>query len=248
MSGHSKWHSIRHKKAVVDARRGKIFSKIIREITTAARLGGGDPEANPRLRLAIQRAKSVNMPADNIERAIKKGTGEIEGVKYEEHIYEGYGPAGTAIMVTSITDNKNRTTAELRNIFSKNGGNLGENGCVAWMFSKKGVIIVNKDSISEDELFNIVADAGAEDMKTEDKGYEVITEPENFEDVKKRLEEKSIKIENAEITMIPQNYVKVEDERSAKQIAKLLMSLEEHDDVQQVYTNADIPDEAFEGL
>ncbi len=246
MSGHSKWHSIRHKKAIVDAKRGKIFNKLIREITTAARIGGGDPESNPRLRLAIQKAKSVNMPADNIERAIKKGTGEIEGVNYEEHIYEGYGPAGTAIMVLSLTDNKNRTTSELRSIFSKNGGNLGENGCVAWMFSKKGVILVSKDTISEEELFTIVADAGAEDMKSDEKTYEIIIEPENFDTVKKELEKNNIKIESAEITMLPQNYVKIEDEKIAKQMAKLLMALEEHDDVQQVYTNADIPEEAFE--
>ncbi len=249
MSGHSKWHSIKHKKAAIDAKRGKIFNKIIREITTAARIGGGDIESNPRLRLSVQKAKEVNMPADNIERAIKKGTGELEGVNFEEHIYEGYGPSGTAIMVASITDNKNRTTSELRTIFSKNNGNLGENGCVSWMFTKKGIILVKKDNISEDELFTLIADAGAEDMKENDDGsFEITTDPDNFEKVKEKLEEKNIEIESSDITMIPQNYVKVNDEKAAKQIARLLMALDENEDVQHVYTNADIPEEAFEGL
>ncbi|MBN1899072.1 MAG: YebC/PmpR family DNA-binding transcriptional regulator [Spirochaetes bacterium] len=248
MSGHSKWHSIKHKKAAVDAKRGQKFTKIIREITTSARLGGGDADSNPRLRLAMLKAKSVNMPADNIDRAIKKGTGELEGVRYEENYYEGYGPGGTAILINSISDNKNRTTAEIRSILSKHGGNLGENGCVSWMFSKKGVILVNKQVIKEDDLFNIVVDAGCEDLKSEEKYYEITIEPENFEAMKKKLDENNIKYESAEITMVPQNYIEMKEEKLAKQMAKLLMVLEEHDDVQNVYTNADIPDEAFEGL
>jgi len=243
MSGHSKWHSIKHKKAIVDARKGKIFNKLIREITVAARIGGGNPEDNPRLRMVIQKAKSVNMPNDNIEKAIKKGTGELEGVSYEEVVYEGYGPKGVAIMMEALTDNKNRTTAEIRSIFGKNGGNLGENGCVSWMFSKKGLITVKKESIDEEELFNIVVDAGAEDMQSvEDMDvYEITTEPENFENVKKILLEKNIPIETSDITFIPKNTVKVEEEKVARQILNLLNILEDHDDVQNVYTNADIP-------
>jgi YebC/PmpR family DNA-binding regulatory protein len=248
MSGHSKWHSIRHKKAIVDAKKGKMFNKIIRELITAARIGGGDPEANPRLRIAIQHAKSVNMPSENIERAIKRGTGELEGVKYEEAVYEGYGPGGTAIMVTSLTDNKKRTTSELRTIFSKNGGNLGENGCVSWMFHRKGVIIIDKNQIDEEKLFNIVVEAGANDISSDEKNYEITVDPDKFENVKNALINNNIKIESAEISMVPQTYVKVADMKEAQQIAKLLMALEDHDDVQQVYSNADIPDEAFEGL
>ncbi len=248
MSGHSKWHSIKHKKAVTDAKKGKIFNKIIREITVAVRTSGGDPEANPRLRLAMQKAKSVNMPSDNIDKAIKKGTGELEGVNYEETIYEGYGPGGTAILIEVVTDNKNRTTAEIRSLLGKNGGNLGENGCVAWMFSKKGFIAVKKESISEEDLFNIIVDAGAEDLKSDDElgVYEITVEPEKFEIVKKVLNDKNIFIDNSDITMLPKNYVKIENSTKVKQMVKLIGVLEDNDDVQNVYTNADMPADAFE--
>ncbi len=249
MSGHSKWHSIKFKKAATDAKRGNLFNKLIREITVSARSGGGSLEDNPRLRTAVQKAKAANMPSDNIEKAIKKGTGELEGVNYEDHIYEGYGPSGTAVLVDVLTDNKNRTTAEIRSTFSKNSGNLGENGCVAWMFTKKGLITVKKDIIKEEELFNIVVESGAEDMQTDDEidVYEITTEPENFEEVKKSLQDKNIKIENSDITMLPKNMVKVEDEGRAKQIINLINSIEDNDDVQNVYTNADIPASVLEG-
>ena len=249
MSGHSKWHSIKFKKAITDSKRGKLFNKIIRELTVTARIGGGDPEINPRLRVAIQKAKGVNMPSDNITKAIKKGTGELEGVHYEEHSYEGYGPNGTAILIEILTDNKNRTTAEIRNLFSKNGGNLGENGCVAWMFSKKGLITVKKDNIEEEKLFDIVVEAGAEDMALEQEMglYEITTEPENFETVKNTLKEKNILINTSDITMLPKNLVRVNDESKAKQIVRLISSIEDNDDVQNVYTNADIPASLLEG-
>jgi len=248
MSGHSKWHSIKHKKAATDSKRGKVFNKIIREITVAARTGGGDPEMNPRLRMVMGKAKDANMPADNIEKAVKKGTGELEGVSYEESIYEGYGPAGTAILIEVLTDNKNRTTAEVRSLFSKNGGNLGENGCVAWMFAKKGLISVKKESIGEEELFNIAVDAGAEDLKSDDEMglYEITSEVDHFEAVKKALKDNKIPIENDDITMLPKNYVKIQDESKIKQMVRLLEVLEDQDDAQNVYTNADIPVEAFE--
>ncbi len=248
MSGHSKWHQIRHKKAIVDKRRGKIFSKIIREIVVAAKIGGGNPDTNPRLRLAIQRARSVNMPMENIEKAIKRGTGELEGAHYEECIYEGYGPGGVAIMIEALTDNKNRTAAELRSIFSKNGGNMGESGCVAWQFHKKGIITVSKNVISEDELLNIVVDAGADDLKVEEEYYEIIVSPENFENVKNALEKNNIEFSSAEITMIPDNFVSVTDPNTARQLTRLLMALEDHEDIQHVHTNADIPNEVIEEI
>ncbi len=250
MSGHSKWHSIKHKKAAIDAKRGKIFNKIIKELTVAARIGGGDPDANPRLRLIIQKAKSVNMPVGNIEKAIKRGTGELEGVTYEEATYEGYGAGGTAVMIEVLTDNKNRTIAEIRSIFSKNGGNLGENGCVSWMFTRKGVIIVKSDVAEEEKLFEIIADAGAEDMKLDEENntYEITCEPDDLEKVKENLEKNNIPVESAEITMIPQNPVKVDQPDKAKQMARMLMALEDHDDVNNVYTNADIDASVFEGL
>lgn len=249
MSGHSKWASIKHKKAATDSKRGQMFNKLIREITVAARLGGGDPDSNARLRLVVSKAKEINMPTDNVTRAIKRGTGELEGVSYEENTYEGYGPSGTAVLVDVLTDNKNRATSEIRTIFSKNAGNLGSNGCVAWMFHKKGLIIVKDGNVKEEDLLNIVVDAGAEDLKPDPelKIFEITCEAENMESVKKALAEKKISIESAEITMIPQNYVTLSEEGKAKQMARLISDLENHDDVQNVYTNADLPESAFEG-
>jgi len=242
MSGHNKWSSIKHKKGAADAKRGKIFSKIIKEITVAARMGGGDPTANPRLRAAISTAKTENMPKDNIERAIKKGTGELEGVSYEEIVYEGYAPGGAAVLIECLTDNKNRAVAEVRHLFSKAGGNLGENGCVAWMFDKKGLIVVNKDKVDEDQLMEIAIDAGAEDVNDEGEAFEVITDIGDFESVKEAIEKASIAIEMAEISMIPQNMLALQG-KEAEQTIRLMDALEDCDDVQKVYTNADIPDE-----
>ncbi len=247
MAGHSKWAQIKHKKARVDARRGKIFNKIIREITVAARLGGGNPEFNPRLRMAIEKAKEVNMPQDNIERAIKRGTGELEGVTYEQAIYEGYGPGGVAILVIALTDNKNRTTGEVRHIFSKYGGNLAGAGSVAWQFEEKGVIYIDKDKADEDTVMEIAIDAGAEDIKTEGDTYEIITEPKEFEAVRKAFEEAGIEISSASLTMIPQNTVKLEGKK-AEQVLKLIDALEDNDDVQNVYANFDISDEVLASL
>jgi len=242
MSGHNKWSSIKHKKGAADAKRGKIFSKLIKEITVAARMGGGDPNANPRLRAAISTAKTENMPKDNMERAIKKGTGELEGVSYEEIIYEGYAPGGAAVLVECLTDNKNRAVAEVRHVFSKAGGNLGENGCVAWMFDKKGLIVVNKDKADEDQLMEIAIDAGADDVNDEGDTFEVVTNIGDFESVKEALEKASIETEMAEITMIPQNMLALQG-KEAEQTFRLLDALEDCDDVQKVYTNADIPDD-----
>ncbi|MBL7068736.1 MAG: YebC/PmpR family DNA-binding transcriptional regulator [Candidatus Omnitrophica bacterium] len=242
MSGHSKWASIKHKKAATDSKRGKLFTKAIKEITVAARNGGGKPDANPQLRLAIQKAKQVNMPADNIERAIKKGTGELEGVTYEEIVYEGYGPAGVAIYIEALTDNKNRTTSEVRNLFSKHGGNMAGAGSVSWMFEKKGYFAVAKETISEDILMSIALESGAEDFTTEGNTFEIKTLPQDYEKVKKALDEKSIKVESSEITMIPKSTLRVKDEK-AKQVLALVDALEEHDDVQNVYANFDIPEE-----
>jgi len=242
MSGHSKWASIKHKKAATDAKRGAMFTKLIREITAAARQGGGNSDTNVRLRTAIGRAKTQNMPTSNIENAIKKGTGELPGVVYEEISYEGYGPKGVAIMIETLTDNKNRTTAEIRNLFSKKNGNLGGAGSVAWMFQKKGYIVVDKKDSEEDKLMNIVLDAGAEDMKTEEATYEITTSPADFEKVRKAIEEKNIKIQSAEITMIPSSNIKVEG-ADAKATLELVESLEDQEDVQHVYANFDIPEE-----
>jgi YebC/PmpR family DNA-binding regulatory protein len=247
MSGHSKWASIKHKKAQVDARRGKIFTKLIKEITVSARLGGGDPETNPRLRTAINAAKSANMPQENIIRAIKKGTGELPGTAYEEATYEGYGPGGIAVLVNILTDNKNRTISELRYIFSKNGGNLGEAGCVAWMFEKKGQILVEEDKVDEDELFMMALDAGAEDVRKDGSTYEIITQVQDFEAVKKALEEHNIEMSVAEISMLPQTTIKLEG-KLAQQMLKLMEALEDHDDVQHVYANFDIADEVMAGM
>ncbi len=248
MAGHSKWAGIKHKKAIVDAKRGKVFTKVAKELTVAAKLGGGDPAMNPRLRTAIAKGKSVNMPNDNIERAIQKGTGELPGVVYDEITYEGYGVGGVAVMVEIMTDNKNRTVAEIRTIFAKAGGQMGENGCVAWMFNKKGLIIVDKETIGEDELLEIALDAGAEDMSTEGDVYEITTPPEALEDVKAAMEAKNVKTENAEVTMIPQNTIKIEAEDPAKKMLRLMENLEDQDDVQNVYANYDIPDEILEKL
>jgi len=242
MSGHSKWSSIKHKKGAADAKRGKIFTRLIKEITIAARMGGGDPDANPRLRTAIQAAKSENMPKDNIERAIKKGTGELEGVNYEESTYEGYGPGGAAVLIDSLTDNKNRAVAEIRHIFSKNGGNLGENGCVAWMFEKKGYINVDRASADEEVLMEKALDAGAEDVREDADSFEIITDPGDFEAVKSAMEASSIAFETAEVTMLPQSVSNLKG-KEAEQMIRLMDALEDCDDVQRVYTNADIPDE-----
>jgi len=243
MSGHSKWSSIKHKKGAADAKRGKIFTKLIKEITVAARMGGsGDPDANPRLRTAIAAAKGENMPKDNIERAIKKGTGELEGVNYEESTYEGYGPGGAAVLVESLTDNKNRTVADVRHIFSKCGGNLGENGCVGWMFDKKGYIVVERTATDEDTLMEVALDAGAEDVREDDSNFEVITAPEDFEAVKAAIDAKKIKCLDAEVTMLPQNTADLTG-KEAEQMIRLMDMLEDCDDVQKAYTNADIPED-----
>ncbi len=246
MSGHSKWSSIKHKKGATDAKRGKIFTRLIKEITVASRFGGGDPAANPRLRTAIQAAKSENMPKDNIERAIKKGTGELEGVNYEESIYEGYGPGGAAVFIESLTDNKNRAVADIRHLLSKAGGNLGSNGCVAWMFEKKGYIVVENDAVDEDTLMEVAIDAGAEDVREDDSNYEIITEPKDFEAVKAAIEAQSLPYIAAEITMLPQATVNLQG-KEAEQMVKLMESFEDCDDVQRVYTNADIPEELVGG-
>jgi len=243
MSGHSKWSSIKHKKSAVDAKRGKIFTKLIKEITVAARMGGsGDPDANPRLRTAIAAAKAENMPKDNIERAIKKGTGELEGVSYEESTYEGYGPGGAAVLVESLTDNKNRAVADIRHIFSKCGGNMGENGCVAWMFDKKGYIVVENSVIDEDALMEVALEAGAEDVRQDGSNFEVICAPEDFEALKAAIDAKSIEYIAAEVTMLPQSAASLAG-KEAEQMIRLMDMLEDCDDVQKVYTNADIPDE-----
>jgi len=247
MSGHSKWSTIKHKKGAADAKRGKIFTKLIKEITVAARMGGGDVDANPRLRTAIQAAKSENMPKDNIERAIKKGTGELEGVNYEEMSYEGYGPGGAAVLVESLTDNKNRTVAEVRHIFSKLGGSLGENGCVAWMFDLKGYMAVTRDLVDEDQLMEAALEAGAEDVREDEGVFEVITAPADFEAVKTALETAKIPFTVAEVTMLPQNTTNLAG-KEAEQMVRLMEMLEDCDDVQKVYTNADIPEEVIAGL
>ncbi len=248
MSGHSKWSTIKHKKGAADAKRGKIFTKLIKEIMVAARMGGGDINANPRLRAAVLAAKAENMPKDNIERAIKKGTGELEGVSYEEINYEGYGPGGVAILVDIMTDNRNRAASDIRHIFSKNGGNLGEAGCVAWMFDKKGSIVFNRGKVSEDELMELALEAGAEDVKEEEDQFEVTTALEDFNTVRNAFEEKGWEYELAEITMVPQTTVRIEDEKTAQQLLKLMDSLDDSDDVQNAYANFDIPDEILDAL
>jgi YebC/PmpR family DNA-binding regulatory protein len=243
MSGHNKWSTIKHKKGAADAKRGKMFSKMIKEITIAARMGGGDIEGNPRLRTAVNTARAANMPKDNIERAIKRGTGELEGVNYEEITYEGYGPGGVAVMVEALTDNKNRTVAEIRHIFDKYTGNLGETGCVSWIFQKMGMIIIAKQGLDEDAVMEVAIEAGAQDVKSDaDNTYEITSEPGDFEAVRKAMEDKGWKIEEAEITMIPQNTVKLEGKK-AELMLKMMDALDDNEDLQKVFANFDISEE-----
>ncbi|MHC4630692.1 MAG: YebC/PmpR family DNA-binding transcriptional regulator [Planctomycetota bacterium] len=243
MSGHSHWAGIKYKKAAADAKRGKVWSKIARMIIVAAKSGGGDPAANLPLRYAIDKAKAANMPKDTIGKAIKKGTGEVEGVHFEEVLYEGYGPSGVAIMVEALTDNRNRTTPEVKRLFEKHGGSLGAGGCVNWMFSKKGLITVNAANVDEEQLFEIALSAGADDMQNTGEVFEITCEPGAYEELKKTLKEKEIPTEVAEISMVPQNTIPVNDEGTAKKIISLMEAFEEHDDVQNTYANFDIPDE-----
>ena len=247
MSGHSKWASIKHKKGAVDAKRGKVFTKLIKEITVAARLGGKDSDSNSRLRVAVATAKAENMPKENIERAIKKGTGDLEGSNYEEVTYEGYGPGGVAVLIEVLTDNKNRAVADLRHLFERSGGNLGETGCVAWMFSKKGLIVFQKDQVEEEMLFELALEAGADDMKEDEKEFEVLTEPSSFEQVKAAIENAGIPFTLAEITMIPNTTVKIDD-KHAQQMLTLMENLEDNEDVNHVYANFDISDEVMEAI
>ena len=247
MSGHSKWASIKHKKAATDAKRGKLFSRFSKEITIAAKIGGGDLNMNPRLRTAVNAAKGANMPNDNIDRAIKKGTGELPGVVYEECVYEGYGPGGVAILIETLTDNKNRTTSEIRSILTKRNGNMASANAVAWMFTKKGYFTIKKDVVDEDTLLTVALDAGAEDVKTEDDVFEVITEPNDFEAVNEALKSNDISTETAEITALPNSTVPLQ-EKEAKQVLDLIEVIEDQDDVQNVYANFDISDEIMAKL
>lgn len=245
MSGHSKWASIKHKKSKEDAKRGKLFSKLIKEIIVAARMGGGDPQGNPRLRNVIERAKEANMPQENIERAIKKGTGELPGESYEECTFEGYGPGGVAILIEATTDNRKRTASEIRHILSKHGGNLGEAGCVSWIFSKRGLITIDANKIDEDKLLDISLEAGADDVRRVEDTYEIITSVNNFEKVRSALAAHNISYNSAEITFIPQTTIKLEG-KEAEQMLRLMDALEEHDDIQHIYANFDIPTEIME--
>lgn len=247
MSGHSKWSTIKRKKGKADAERGRMFTKLIKEITVAARSGGGNPDHNPRLRSAILAAKGGSMPADNIKRAIQKGTGELPGVNYEEIMYEGYGPGGVAVLVEVFTDNKNRTVSDIRHLFAKHAGNLGESGCVGWIFVKMGVIEVEKSRIGEDELLELALEAGANDVTSQGEVYEIVTAPETFEAVRVAVEKKGLPMVSAEVSKVPQNFVKL-DAKHAEQMIKLYESLDEHDDVQKVYANFDIDDEILEKL
>jgi YebC/PmpR family DNA-binding regulatory protein len=245
MSGHSKWHTIKHKKGALDAKRGKVTTRMVKELTVAARVGGGDPTGNPRLRKAIADAKSENIPNDTIDRAIKRGTGELEGVNYEEIVYEGYGPAGVAVMLETATDNRNRTVSEIRHLFSKNGGNLGETGCVNWMFERKGVIVLDKGAKSEEELFELVVGAGAEDLKDGGGVWEIITEPEGFDAVYEAVKSAKLETVSAEVVMLPKTYVKLEG-KDAQQMLKLYDALDDHDDVQKISANFEMDDAEFE--
>ena len=248
MSGHSKWSTIKRKKGANDAKRGKIFTKLIKEITIAARMGGGDIDGNPRLRSAVTAAKGENMPKENIHRAIKKGTGDLGGAIYEEILYEGYGPGGVAVLVETMTDNKNRTVADIRHFFAKSGGNLGESGCVAWMFDKKGTLSVDKDGVAEDELMDLALEAGAEDVVEEEDSFQIITAPDAFNDVVDQLEKGKVKSSEATLSMVPKNSIEVTEEKAARSLLRLLENLEDHDDVQKVHANFDIADDLMELL
>ena len=247
MSGHSKWASIKHKKGALDAKRGKIFSKLIKEVTVAARLGGGDVDGNPRLRTAIQAAKAENMPKDNIERAIKKGTGELEGSSYEETDYEAYGPGGVAMIIDCLTDNKNRTVADLKHILDRHGGNIGEPGCVSWLFEKKGLLVIEKKEVEEEKLLDLALEAGAEDVKEGDTEFEVLMDPADFESVKRTFDDAGLSYTLAELSMVPQNTVKLEGKK-AQQMLSLMEALEDNEDINHVYANFDIPDEVMEAM
>jgi len=247
MSGHSKWHSIKHKKAAADAKRGKVFTQLIKEISVAARLGGGDADSNPRLRSAVQAAKEANMPHENIKRAILKGTGELPGQSYEETSYEGYGPGGVAVFVEALTDNKNRTVAEMRHLFAKHGGNLGEAGSVQWMFDKKGFIAVNADQASEEKLLEIALEAGAEDLQSDGDVFSIYTPPELFGAVREAIQSAGIEVAEGSITMIPQNEIHLEG-KPASQMLNLMDALDEHDDVKNVFANFDIDQQELESL
>ena len=248
MSGHSKWSTIKRKKGAVDAKRGKIFTKLIKEIMVAARMGGGDLTGNARLRSAVLAAKAENMPKDNIDRAIKKGTGGMEGVNYEEIVYEGYGPGGVAVLVNCMTDNRNRTVSEVRYAFSKSGGNMGESGCVAFMFDKKGVIVVEKGAIAEEKLLELALEAGAEDMVDDGDAFKIMTEPNDFATVNEALEKAGVTMAGASLDMIPQTTIEVTEEKVARRIINMMDLLEDNDDVQNVYANFDIPDELMETI
>ncbi len=250
MAGHSKWANIKHKKKKQDKKRGKLFSKLVKKITVAAREGGGDPEVNNDLDLAIQKAKDANMPKDNIERAIKRGTGDLDGVDYEKMVYEGYAPAGVALYIDVMSDNRNRTVSELRSLLSKNGGNLGEDGCVAWMFERKGQLIINRDEceIDEDEIMLVAIEAGAEDININQDNVELLTEPGNLQETRKTMEEEGYKFSSGDLAMIPKNEIVLDDPTDAKQVFKLVDKLEDHDDVQDVYANFDIPDDVMEEI
>jgi YebC/PmpR family DNA-binding regulatory protein len=245
MSGHSKWHTIKHKKGAADAKRGKVFTRVIKELTVAARSGGGDPDSNPRLRTIIAEAKAVNMPADNIKRAIQRGTGELPGVTYEEVNYEGYGPGGAALIIEVLTDNRNRTVGEIRHLLSKHGGNLGEANSVAWMFDKKGYIVVEKTKADEETLMAAVLDAGGDDLRDDGDNWEVVSSPDVFQQVLDAIKALGIEPGAAEIAMLPQNYVKLEG-KTAHQMIKLIEVLEEHDDTKKVWSNADIEEKEIE--
>ncbi len=247
MSGHSKWATIKHKKGAADAKRGKLFTKLIKEIAVAARIGGGDPDSNPRLRTAIADAKAVNMPADNIKRGIQRGTGELPGVQYEEIVYEGYGPSGVALIMEIATDNRNRTLAELRHILSKHGGNLGETGCVTWIFSKRGYIVIEKSKVEEDALLELITEAGADDMREDGENWEILCPVENFQHVLDALNKASITPAAAQLAMVPQTQVKISG-KPADQVLRLMDELDEHEDVQHVYANFDIEDAELQSL
>jgi len=247
MSGHSKWHNIKIRKQAQDQKKGKLFGKLSREIIVAAKEGGGDPDSNNRLRVAIEKARAAGMPQDNIKRAIQRGTGEVEGVTYESAVYEGYGPGGVAIMVQVLTDNRNRVVGELRSIFGRHGGNLGEANCVAWLFDQKGIVIVQREGVSEDALLEAALEAGAEDMQADDSSYEIRTAPGDLDGVTRALEAKGIVHESAELTMVPQTRVSIEG-KHAQQVLRLMDALEDQEDVQQVYANFDIPESVMEAI